>query len=203
MPTTASTKAYTGADVPQGPAEVWIKAAVPAAGAAVVLHSDGSLDATTNPGNIFLGKLEAGASWLYDPKFFEGRSDESPTSFRDLISGEEFTIKGKWMEGQSATKLAAMMVGASSTALVGPPASTLITVGGQTIPPPFSVVLVWQQPEAPTKYISVQIYKALNQASTGFDISKQKLGSSDFNFKALSVDSRAVGDRLAGINIQT
>lgn len=203
MPTTASTKAYTGADVPQGPAEVWIKAAVPAAGAAVVLHSDGSLDGTTNNSAIFLGKLKAGAKWLYDPSLFEGKSDESPSSFRDLIDSETFTIEGEWMEVRSATKLKEMMVGATSVALTGPPASTLLQIGGVTIPPTFSVVLVYPQPEAPTKFDSIQIYKALNKSPTGANISKKEMGSSAFKFQALSVDSRAVGDRLAGLNFQT
>lgn len=204
MPTTASSRPYTGADVPQGPAEVWIKAAVPGAGAAVVLHTDGSLDATTNLSAVFIGKLDAGAKWGYKPTFFEGKSNESPNSFRQLLQQEEVTIDGSWMETQSATKLAAMIAGATSVSLTGPPASTLLTIGGLGgVPPTFSVVLVWKQPEAPTKFISVQIYKALNMSGVSQDIDAQKVVGSPFSFKALSVDSRAAGDRLAGINIQS
>lgn len=198
MPTTPSPRLYTGADVPQGPADVYIKAAVPGAGAAAVFHTDGSLDLTTNPSNVYLGKLDAGAKWLYKPTFFEGKSDESPAAFRHLLSMEELTISGNWQEMQSAVKLAAMIVGATSVSLTG---STLIQLGGLTIPPTFSVVLAWMQPEAPTKPCSVQLYKALNIAETGSDISKAKLGSSAFQFKALSVDSRAVGDKLGAIQI--
>jgi hypothetical protein len=47
----------------------------------------------------------------------------------------------------------------------------------------------------------VQLYKALNMAETGSEISKKKLGKSAFQFKALSVDSRVVGDRLGAIQI--
>lgn len=198
MTTTATTRPYTGADVPQGPADVYIKAGMPAAGAGAIFHTDGSLDLTSNPSNIFMGKLESGAKWSYKPTFFEGKSDESPASFRDLISMEELIVSGNWMELQSSVKLAAMMVGATSVSITG---ATLIQLGGLTIPPTFSVVLAWVQPEAPTKPCSVQLYKALNIAETGADISKGKLGSSAFQFKALSVDSRAVGDRLGAIQI--
>jgi hypothetical protein len=107
------------------------------------------------------------------------------------------------MEVRSATKLKEMMVGATSVALTGPPASTLLQVGGLTIPPTFSVVLVYPQPEAPTKFDSIQIYKAINKSPTGANISKKEMGSSAFKFQALSVDSRAAGDRLAGLNFQT
>lgn len=203
MPTTATARPYTGADVPQGPAEVWIKTALPAANTAVVLHTDGSMDATLNTTAVFMGKLAAGAKWSYKPSFFEGKSDESPSSFRRLIDEEELMISGEWMETQSAIKLAAMMAGATSQAITGPPATTLIQLGGLTVPPTFTAVLVWTQPEAPTKFISVQLYKTLNTAETGSDISKKKLGGSPFEFRALSVDSRAVGDRLGAINIYT
>ena len=116
MPTTGTSRPYTGVDVPQGPAEVWIKASVPSAGAAVVLHSDGSLDATTNPSAIFMGKLEAGAKWAYKETFFEGKSNESPNSFRQLLQQEEVMISGAWMELQNAAKLAAMMAGSIADA---------------------------------------------------------------------------------------
>jgi hypothetical protein len=201
--TTATSRPYTGADVPQGPAEVWIKASLPAANVPVALHTDGSLDGLTNATAVFLGKLRDGARWSYKPSLFEGKSDESPSSFRRLIEEENFMISGEWMENQSAVKLAAMMVGATSVAVTGPPAGTLLTVGGLTIPPTFSVVLVWTQPEAPTKFISVQIYKALNSAGIENDITKKKLGGSPFEFQAQSVDTRAVGDRLGAVFIYT
>jgi hypothetical protein len=203
MPTTATARPYTGADVPQGPAEVWIKVAVPGAGAGLVLHTDGSVDATTNTTAVFLGKLKAGAKFSYKPSFFEGQSDESADSFRRLISAEELTITGEWMELQSAIKLANMMVGATSNTITGPPATTLIQLGGLTIPPTFSAALVWTQPEATSKYVSLQLYKTLNMGETVADITKKALASAPFIFRALSVDSRAVGDRLGAINIYT
>src|SRR4051794_4130232 len=104
MTTSATPRPYTGADVPQGPAEVWLMAAVPAAGQAAVLHTDGSLDLTTNPSAIFMGKLESGARWSWKPSFFEGKSNESPNSFRQLITQEEFIVSGAWQESQSAAK---------------------------------------------------------------------------------------------------
>lgn len=201
MVTTASPRPYTGADVPQGPAEVWIKAALPGANTASVLHTDGSMDATLNTTVVFMGKLAAGAKWSYKPSFFEGKSDESPSSFRRLIEEEELMISGEWMELQSAAKLTAMMAGATSQVITGPPATTLIQLGGLTIPPTFVAVLVWTQPEAVTKFVSVTLYKTMNTAETGSDISKKKLGGSPFEFRALSVDSRAAGDRLGAINI--
>jgi hypothetical protein len=204
MTTTATSKPYTGADVPQGPAEVYIKAAVPSAGAAVVLHSDLSLDGTTNPSAIFMGKLDNGAEWSYTPTFFEGKSNESPNSFRQLLQQEEFMINGSWMETQNAIKLANMIVGATSVAITGPPATTLLQIGGLGgVPPTYSIVLVFKQIEAQTKAISVQIYKALNMIGVKQAIDAQKIGGSPFQFKALSVDSRAAGDKLAGINIYT
>lgn len=201
--TTATARPFTGADVPQGPADVWIKAAVPGAGAAVVLHSDNSLDALTNTLAVFMGKLKAGAKWSYKPSFFERTSDESATSFRRIIDSEELTITGEWEETQSAVKLAAMMAGATSVPVTGPPATTLIQLGGLTIPPTFSAVLVWPQFEAPTKPVSVQLYKVNNMVGVEQDISKRSDSGSPFEFRALSVDSRAVGDRLGAINIYT
>jgi hypothetical protein len=204
MTTTATSIVYTGADVPQGPAYVYIKAAVPSAGAAVVLHTDLSLDLTSNPSNIFMGKLDSGAEWSYVPSFFEGKSNESPNSFRQLLQQEEVKIDGSWMETQNAVKLANMIAGATSVPLTGPPASTLIQIGGLGgVPPTFSAVLVWKLPESPTKAMSVQLYKTLNMVGVKQAIDAQKIGGSPFSFKALSVDSRAAGDRLAGINIYT
>lgn len=203
MVTTASARPYTGADVPQGPAEVWIKVALPAANGALILHTDGSVDATLNTTAVFLGKLKAGAKWSYKPSFFEAVSDESASAFRRLIDSEELMISGEWMEVQSAIKLQAMMAGATTFAITGPPAGSLMQLGGLTIPPTFTAALVWTQPEAPTKFVSVQLYKTFNTAETGADITKKAVASSAFEFRAISVDSRAVGDRLGAIQVYT
>lgn len=203
MATTASARPYTGADVPQGPAEVWIKTALPATGAGLVLHTDGSVDATLNTTAVFLGKLKGGAKWSYKPSFFEAVSDESAAPFRRLLDSEELTISGEWMEMQSAVKLQAMMVGATTAAITGPPATSLITLGGLTTVATFTAALVWTQPDAVTKFISVQLYKTTNTAGVEANISKREVTSSAFEFKALTVDTRPVGDRLGAVNIYT
>lgn len=203
MATTATARPYAGTDVPQGPAEVWIKTALPATGSGLVLHTDGSVDATINTTAVFLGKLKSGAKWSYKPSFFEAISDESASPFRRLLDAEELTISGEWMELQSAVKLQAMMVGALTAAIAGPPATTLIQIGGGTVVPTFTAALVWTQPDAVTKFISVILYKTMNTAGVEANISKREVTSSAFEFKALSVDTRPVQDRLGQINVYT
>lgn len=199
--TTASTKTYLASAVPQGPIDIWVDVGLPAASATVVLAADGTPDSATNGSARHLGKLKDGAKISYKPKINEYYSDEGTSPFRLILDLDELTISGSWMQLQDSQLLTRMLAG--STRTTDTTTYQQITGGGLVTPPSTYVICaVWQQPEAPTKYVSVVGYKMFASDGVDFNITKKNPADSPFTLKALAIDSRAVGDTMGHINIQ-
>lgn len=198
MPGTA--KNYTSVDVPQGPADVWFDVALPGANATVTLHTDGTPESVANPSAIHLGKLKDGVKVTYKPKLVPFSSDESGNPFRIVLESDSISLAGTWLQLQNTQLLLRMMPSATRTLGAG---FERLTVGGMTVALPYYVVmLVWPKPETAGKFVSLIIYKGLNEDGLAFGVSKKAPSESTFNITGLNVDSRAVNDQLFQINSQ-
>lgn len=196
MPGTS--KPYVGANVPQGPAEVWFDVALPGAAATVTLHTDGTPESVANPSAKFLGKLDEGVKVSYKPKVTECMSDESTAPYRRILEAEEISISGNWQEIQRTDLLLRMTEGGS---LVTGAGFERVTIGGLlTTIPTYVFMLVWLKPDQTTKWVSMILYKALNDTGWDFGITRKKNASSAFSMRALTVDTRAAGDQIAQFN---
>ena len=76
MPTTASTLNFDKTKVARGPGKLWLNVALPAAGAVLTLHSDGTPDATTNPNAKHVGMTKAGAKCNYSVESDKREADD-------------------------------------------------------------------------------------------------------------------------------
>lgn len=187
---------YSTAAIARGPVNIWLNVAAPAAGAEVVIDSATlTPDATANPNARHLGMTTGGAALLHKPSTQMREADELSTAYGAILSGEEMTIspKGALQVGQDFDLMATLMLGATLTAPTG---KKKITGGGLSTLSLFTVLAIWAQPEAPTKYEYWLLYSAFNDAGLAFTLSRKTDASSDLSFRGFAVAGRPLGDNL-------
>lgn len=192
---------YSILDITRGPVNIFTNVAVPAANAEVVIDSTGNVhtpDATANPSAIHIGLSKDGADLLYKPTTENQMADELTSPYRSSLTDEEIMIspKGNLQIGQNLTLTVKQMLGGTLSA---PALKSKITAGGLSALTYFSVLAIWAQPEAPTKYMYWLLYRAFNDSGLAMTISRKSDASSDLAFRGFADSSRAAGDQILQI----
>lgn len=192
---------YTIADIARGPVHIFTDVATPAAASEVTIDVTAnypSPDATANPNAVHWGLSQGGAELLYRPSTQMAEADELTTPYRTSLVGEEMVIspKGLLRIGQDTTLMNKAMIGST---LSTPATKTKLTVGGLSTLTYRTVLAIWSQPEAPTKYVYWLLYYAVNDAGLAFTLSRKTDSSADVAFRGFAISSRANGDQVGQI----
>lgn len=194
-------RVYTIADIARGPVDIWTDVATPAVGSEVTIDVTGnyaSPDGTANPSAVHWGLSLGGAELLYRPSTQMAEADELTTPYRTSLVSEEMVIspKGNLRVGQDTTLMNKAMIGSTLTT---PSLKTKLAFGGLSTITYRTVMAIWSQPEAPTKYVYWLLYYAINDAGLALSLSRKTDASADLAFRGFAISTRTAGNQVGEI----
>lgn len=192
MPGTALN--WSSAKIPRGVEyALYAGVSVPAAGARLTLHTDGTPESVANPNAIHLGRSDEGAELLYRPSFEHATSDEFSAPYRSIIGAEEMRINASLKAVMDVNILDKLSVGGTKTTGAGFEETTF---GGLATITTSSFALIFRNPEVAAKYCVWQIFKGLNDAGIVFRVQRTRDGSTPVSIVALTIDTRPAAQHL-------
>lgn len=190
-------KAYGHADIPQGPADMWINVELPADTSGTTMLLDATAltpDATASASGIHLGKVTVdGYKTSWKPSWEAQMSDETSAPYRYALGQEEATISGTFLESLKATVLAKMMPGSTQ---VAPTGKIVQDFGGLTTFSTYTCALIWKMSEAPTMAVVFQLFKTFNEAGLELNIVRGKDAGSPFVMRGQAISTRSAGRQI-------
>lgn len=185
-------KSYNTNYVEIGPADIWLDVAVPGAGGRITLHTDGTPESVANPSALHLGMTLEGSRVIYTPNVTEFESDELTAPIIVQNVGEVLAIEGTMLQVLDTLIAIKLMAGGTRSTGSG---YEEISLGGKQTVPTFTVAVIAPIYADTTKFVVFNIYKAWNSAGWQMDLSRKKMSSVPFSFKAQAISSRAQGDQ--------
>ena len=192
----ATPKAYSTAMVELGPGDIWLNVGLPAAGARIVLASDGTPDSVTNPSCKHLGMTTEGAKLIYSPSITNFESDEQTAPIISQNVGEEVKIEGTMIQVLDTALITYLIAGATYSTAAGYEQNVM---GGKQTVPTFTVAYIAPIYADTTKFLVFNLYKAYNAAGWQTDVSRKKMAAVPFSFMGLSISTRPAGEQAANL----
>lgn len=192
MPGTALN--WTSTKIPRGVLyHIWAGLAVPADGARLTLHTDGTPESVANPNAVHLGRSDEGAELLYRPTVENFFSDEFAAPYRAVIGAEEMRINASLKPVMDMAILDKISLGGTRATAAG---YDQMKFGGLLALVTTSVAVIFRDPEDATKFCVWQLYKAFNESGIAFRMRRTQDGSTPVSFKGLAIPTRTAGDQL-------
>lgn len=172
-----------------------------AAGARLILHTDGSPDSTQNPNAKHLGMTEGGCEWLVKTSFLNFNADEFVDPIITRVDAEEKVISGTMLQIMDMDLAKILMPTATRHDLGG---TQGMTFGVGTLAYT-SVAAIWaiEGSASPVVYGVFHLYKAFNDPGLAAQISRKKLSGTPFAFRGLAITTRATTDQSGRFFKQT
>lgn len=183
------------------PGQLWANLAIPAGGARLTLHTDGTPDSTANPNAVHLGMTKEGASFTFKPKVENYYADEFKSPIKAVIAETEAMISAELLqvEDMDVLKQVTQGFGTYSTST----GYKQITMGTGTLTYT-SIALIWPTEADSTKFAVAHLYKAYNEAGIdGLTIGRQGQGGLKVSFRGLDITTRSAADTLGNYWLQT
>ena len=193
---------YTVTDIIRGPVNFFLGVAAPASGAELTVDSTNNVhtpDLTNSPNAVSLGMFTGGMEVRVGQSFEHANADQLTSPYRSAIDADEVVLSPKgvlqFAGGAARFDLASKIL--QGVTVSTPTGKRKMTWGGLTTVTYQTVVAIWAQPEAPTKYEYLLLYRAFNDSGLAFTISRKTDASSDLAFRGFADASRAAGDQIA------
>lgn len=164
-----------------------------AAGARLLLHTDGTPLSTQNPNAVHLGMTEGGVEFSVKPTTQGFFADEFPDPIVTRVTAEEAVISGSLLQILDLPVQTIMNPTATRADVTG---TQRLTFGGSGTLAYTSVAVIFPIEGSPTIYGVFHLYKAFNDQGLAAQISSKKLGASPFAFRGQAIVTRAAGDRV-------
>ena len=165
-----------------------------AAGVRLLLHTDGTPNATQNPYAVHLGMTESGEEWSVKPTKTDFFADEFNPPITSRFTAEEGVISGSLRQITDYAVQAIMNPLATRADVAG---AQRLTFGGLTVPVYRSFAVIWPVEGSTTLFSVFHIYKGFNDQGLAAQITSKKLGSSPFAIHGYAITTRTAGDQLA------
>lgn len=176
------------------PGQLWANLAIPAAGARLTLHTDGTPDATANPSAVHLGMTKEGATISFKPKVEMYYADEFKSPIKSVVMETEGNIAAELLQVEDTDILQQITQGFGT--LSSGTGYKQLTFGSGTLTYT-SLALIWPTEADPTKFAVAHLYRSFNESGIdGLQIGRQSQGGLKVSFKGLDITTRAAGDRL-------
>lgn len=163
-----------------------------AAGARLLLHTDGTPNSTQNPLAVHLGMTEGGTTFSVKPTFTDFYADEFTDPIATQVTQDQAVIGGSLLQLVDMTVQAIMIPTATRSDLGG---AQGLSFGGATTLVYTSVAVIFPL-EGATKWGVFHLYKAFNDQGLAGQITSKKLGASPFAFRGLAITTRSSGDQV-------
>lgn len=171
--------------------QIWADLAIPAGGARLSLHTDGTPDATANPNAKHLGMTREGAKFLVKPKYDQYYADEFLGAIKTNLSEQEMMITAELLQIMDMDLLELLTPG-FGTKTTGSGYEQL-TFGQKAISYS-SVAVIFPTEADPTKFAVFQLYKAINEAGIDSGVRRKTLSGLPVSFRGYDITSRAIED---------
>lgn len=196
----ATAKAYSSTLTMSGPVDIWFKCAVPTAGNAPTLHSDGTPESVANPNALHAGMLKSGGGIAVQTELVDRTSDNLVAPYDTRIQTANMSIKGDMLQF-SATLLNMITVG--STVPGSPPSGkTGITLGSITSISYTCVLGIWEQ-KTSGKFFNAVIYNGYQANGLDLTLNRNEDSAAEVEFKAVAVGTRATADQIGALWIDS
>jgi hypothetical protein len=162
------------------------------AGVRLILHTDGSPDASQNPNAKPVGWTQDGAEWLVKPNVLNFTPDESLEPVISRVQAEEKVISGSAWEVGDMDLAEILMPTATRSDVMG---SKGLTFGGSGVITYTSVAVIAPLEGDPTRFAVFHLYKAFNDQGLAAQLTSKKPTASPFAFRGQAIGTRAAGDR--------
>jgi hypothetical protein len=177
-------------------AQVWVTNRKATDNEVVRIASDGSPDAIQNPGMIYLGVLEASATFAEDNQTQDFTNDEG--IYQTVITEERATLTGTFLEVRDLDKLALLL----QHGTLYPPVRgvTEFSVGGKTCGGcDLRVVLIVEAGACGSGWDVIYMPRVQNVGNLSLEIGKKTNSKYALNFRVLPDVSRPKGKQLYSI----
>lgn len=194
MPGTA--KAYSSTLTASGPVDIWFELAVPGAGAAHTLHTDGTPESAANPSAVHAGMLKTGGGVAMTAEVQDRLSDNLAAPYETRLLTAQMSIKGDALQF-SAILLEIYTLGATRDA-TPPTGYTGITLGSISAVNYTCMAAVWEQ-KTSGKYFLASLYNAYQANGFELGLNRNEDAAAELEFKGNAVTSRATEDQVGAI----
>lgn len=189
-------KNYSSTYTVSGPVDIWAECAVPGAGEAPTLYTDGTPESVANPSAVHIGMLKTGGGVAIAAEIQERTSDNLVAPYSTRLLTAQMSIKGDMLQFNAAL-LGLITPGA--TVDPGPPTGkTGITLGAISTVNTTCVLAVWEEKTA-GKYYHAVIYDAYQANGFELALNRNEDGAAEIEFKAVAVGARATEDQIGAI----
>jgi hypothetical protein len=189
-----STKNYdTSTFVVDTYGELWAGLAVPAAGARLTLHTDGTPESVANPNAVHLGHTKDGIKVTITNALTKHYVDEQASPVKTTVETVDMMLEGTFNQILDEDVLKKLTAGFGSYSTAS--GYKQFTIGRKAITYD-SVALIYPNPEDPTKFVVVHMYNAVNEGGLGYGVSRKTLAEMPFKFVAYALSSRAAADAV-------
>lgn len=179
------------AAIAQNQGQLWANLAIPAAGARLTLHTDGTPDSTANPNAKHLGMTREGAQFMVKPKFDQYYADEFVQPIKTGLSEQEMMITAELLQ-VTDTALLELLTPGVGTKTTGT-GYEQVTFGQRPIVYS-SVAVIFPTEADPTKFAIFQLYKAINEGGIDMKIGRKTLSGIPVSFRGFDIPTRAIAD---------
>lgn len=173
--------------------QLWANVAIPAAGARLTLHTDGTPDSTASPNARHLGMTREGAKYMVKPTYEDYFADEFRAPIKSQITALEAAITAELLQVTDMALLELLSAGFGTKA-TGTGYEELAL--GEIALVYTSIALIFPLEADPTKFGVFHLYKTRNEGGIETDMGRKKLSGLPVNFKGLDIPSRAKADTL-------
>lgn len=194
MPGTA--KAYNSAMVARGPADLWLKLAIPAAAGTITLHTDGTPESVANPTAQHVGLMKTGTEVEITAEVQERTSDNLASPYAVSLLQSSATIKGDMLQVLDTLLIATISLGGTRITSTG---KEVIQFGSLSTVTYNSCALIWALAEDATKFALVNLYRAYNAGGWKTTLNRNEDGANDLELTGTAITSRAEADQVCQI----
>lgn len=164
-----------------------------AANVRLILHTDGSPNATQNPSAKHIGWTQDGAEWLAKPNSQGFTPDELTYPAFTRVQTEEAVISGQAWQVGDMDLAEVLLPTATRSDVMG---SKGLTFGGNNVLSYTSVAVIAPLESDPTRFGVFHLYKAFNDQGLAAQLTSKKTTASPFAFRGQAIGTRAASDRV-------
>lgn len=194
-------KNLDGTKILLGPCSLWANVAVPAGGARMTIHTDGTPESVANPNAKHLGMTVGGGTFTVKPNIQNFESDELTSPHLSKIISEDVMIEAELIMLADLTDiLQYVWPGGNYSTASG---YKQITGGGTEAITFYSFALICPTVADATKFHVIQLYKAFNQSGINATATRKDQGKMPLQLKGHSIATRTAGDQAYNYWIST
>jgi hypothetical protein len=173
--------------------QLWAGLAVPAAGARLTLHTDGTPESVANPNAIHLGHTKDGVKVTITNALTKHYVDEEAAPVKTTVEAVEMMLEGSFHQVLDEDILKKLTAGFGTYSTAS--GYKQFTIGRKILTYD-SIALIYPTPADPTKFVVVHMYNGINEGGLGYSVSRKTFAETPFKFVAYALTSRASADSI-------